>query len=307
MTIPSLGTLTEANLREAWTHEALSFTPWLAANLDALANVIGIPLELEGVEVAVDTYAADILARNPQNDELVLIENQLEGTDHNHLGQLMTYLAGLDAKIVIWIAADFRDAHLSTVHWLNEHTIDPFAFFAIKLKVVRIGDSPLAPVFDVVARPNEWERQLQVIAKESRSTSDLSRFRRDFWTHFLERHPEDAIDGGPGSYANRYRTIEEMDLMISYYVAKNEVGLFIRGRRGAESDDVYAILEPYGEALAQRTESILRASVNGHYLNRALSADTKDTSRWDELADWLHEKLTLYTQALQELETDHGA
>ena len=89
MSIPSLGTLIESDLRDAWTHEAQSFTPWLAENLDALAHVIGIPLELEGQEVAVDTYSADILARNPQNDDLVLIENQLEGTDHSNRRSLL--------------------------------------------------------------------------------------------------------------------------------------------------------------------------------------------------------------------------
>ena len=90
-----LGTLKNVNLREAWSHEAQDFTPWLADNLDRLSAAIGIPLELEGQEVSVDSFSADILARNPQNDSRVLIENQLEQTDHTHLGQILTYLAGL--------------------------------------------------------------------------------------------------------------------------------------------------------------------------------------------------------------------
>ena len=108
--IPSLGTLEEVYIREAWNHEARSFTPWLAEHLDILGKEIGIPLELEGREVAVASFSADILARNPQNDSLILIENQLETTDHGHLGQIMTYLAGLEAHTVIWIAAAFREA-----------------------------------------------------------------------------------------------------------------------------------------------------------------------------------------------------
>ena len=96
MTTAELGVLVEANLRQAWSHEAHSFTPWLAEHLDQLSSVIGIPMEFEGREVAVDTFSADIIARNTLDDSVVLIENQLEGTDHNHLGQIMTYLAGLD-------------------------------------------------------------------------------------------------------------------------------------------------------------------------------------------------------------------
>ncbi len=107
MTNPELGVLTDVDVRLAWAHEAHSFTPWLAQHLDALAVVIGIPLELEGREVSVETFYADILARNPQDGSLVLIENQLEATDHGHLGQIMTYLAGLEAETVVWVATSF--------------------------------------------------------------------------------------------------------------------------------------------------------------------------------------------------------
>ena len=127
-----LGRLKNVNLREAWSHEAQDFTPWLAENLDRLSTAIGIPLELEGQEVSVESFSADILARNPQNDSRVLIENQLEQTDHTHLGQILTYLAGLEAQVVIWVASSFRDPHISAVQWLNDHTVAPFAFFAVR-------------------------------------------------------------------------------------------------------------------------------------------------------------------------------
>lgn len=118
-------------MREAWPNEATDFTPWLAENLHRLSQVIGVPLELEGTEVAVEGYSADILAKYPADDSRVIIENQLEYTDHTHLGQIMTYLAGLDAKTVVWIAREFRGPHLSAVRWLNTHTTDEFAFFAV--------------------------------------------------------------------------------------------------------------------------------------------------------------------------------
>ncbi len=103
----NFGDLTDVELREAWPHEALDFTPWLAENLDRLSKVIDIQLELVETEQSVDEFNADILARNPTDDSLVLIENQLERSDHTHLGQILTYLAGLEAHTVIWVARSF--------------------------------------------------------------------------------------------------------------------------------------------------------------------------------------------------------
>jgi len=118
--------LVDLPVRQAWKHEALEFTPWLAENIDHLSEAIGVPLELTGIEVAVESFSADIPARNPMDGSVVLIENQLEQTDHTHLGQVMTYLAGLDAQSVIWIAPSFREPHLSAIRWLNQHTAEGF-------------------------------------------------------------------------------------------------------------------------------------------------------------------------------------
>ena len=192
MTAPAaFGTLENVPVRSAWTHEARGFTPWLAQNLDALSRAIGIPLEMTGTEVAVESFSADILARNPDDGSIVLIENQLEVTDHAHLGQIMTYLSGLEAQIIIWVAPEFRDPHLAAIRWLNARTVDPYAFFAVRLRVVRIGDSPFAPLFDVLERPNDWSRSLQEVVREARAPTELGALRRDFWSRLLERHPDE--------------------------------------------------------------------------------------------------------------------
>ena len=103
------------------------------------------------------------------------IENQLERANLQHLGQVLAYLAGLEAKIVVWVATGFDESHLSAIRWLNNHTEDPFAFFAARVSVVRIGDSPLAPVFEVIERPNEWDRKVGAITR-SGSLSPLGQF-----------------------------------------------------------------------------------------------------------------------------------
>ena len=116
------GELIDVDLREEWPNEANDFTPWLADNLERLSQVIDIPLETEGMEVSVEGFAADILGCNPMDGGRVLIENQLEGTDYRHLGQILTYLAGLEAQTIIWVARRLHGAHLSAIRWLNEHT-----------------------------------------------------------------------------------------------------------------------------------------------------------------------------------------
>lgn len=306
MVVPTLGTLVEVSLREAWNHEAHSFTPWLAENLDKLSKVIGIPLEFEEREVAVGTFSADILARNPQDDSLVLIENQLESTDHSHLGQIMTYLAGLHAHTIIWIAADFREAHLSALKWLNENTVEPFSFFAVKVKAVRIGDSSIAPMFEVVGRPNEWERRLQAIAQETRPISSLGQFRTDFWTHYLNRFPDELKHGKAGGATSRWRSLSDLGLVITLYLAQKEVGVFIRGQRGTSQQEVLDLLVPHADRLAEITGIKLGSPDQKYFFLKASRGNTSERETWDTLADWLHSTADTYEAALRTILTEQN-
>ena len=219
-----LGTLESDDLRKAWKHEAQNFTPWLAENLDRLAAALGIRLEHEDSEVQIGPYRADIVARDPRDDSRVLIENQLEDANLQHLGQIIAYLAGLKATVVVWIARDFDEAHRSAIRWLNEHTIDPFAFFAVRVRVVRIGNSPLAPIFEVLERPNAWDRRVQDTAQRG-ELSALGQFRREFWTHVAKRHPDEVRLDYAGS--NVYYKVEGTNLRISQYVSTDGVGVFL--------------------------------------------------------------------------------
>ena len=207
-------TLEDVDLRQAWAHEAAAFTPWLAANLERLGKVLGIPLEFGQAEAPVGRYAADILARNTRDESLVLIENQLEWSDHGHLGQVLTYLTGLKAKTVVWVAQDFREEHLSAIRWLNENTVDPFAFFAVKVRVVRIGQSPLAPLFEVVERPNGWDRRLHEVARSAQVIGPRGELRRAFWAHYSRRIPAAAADVAAGGGVSRWRVVAGTGLVV---------------------------------------------------------------------------------------------
>ena len=293
MSDPVFATLADVPLREAWAHEAHRFTPWLAANLAGLSAVIGIPLELTGTEMRVGTFSADILARSAINDSVVLVENQLEGSDHTHLGQIMTYLAGLEAQTMVWVAPAFRDEHLSAIRWLNEHTVDPFAFFAVRVRVVRIADSPYAPLFEVVERPNNWDRQ---VSEKRRAVegdlTELGQHRLAFWTHVCSRHPR---FGKPDAASSHWAELPGTDAVVVQYLSKNGVGIFVRPRRGRSIEELAGDLQPNLQRLADE----LGAPAGGEssFLSLALKADPQDTSQWDRLADWLDERTTAYQSA----------
>lgn len=291
----AFGTLEDAAVRQAWPHEAHRFTPWLADNLDRLSAVIGIPLELSGQEIGVGAFSADILARNPADDCVVLIENQLEGSDHTHLGQIMTYLAGLEAHTMIWVAPSFREEHLSAIRWLNQHTVDPFAFFAIRVRVVRIGNSPLAPLFEVVERPNNWDRSVAGKRREAESDrTALGQFRLDFWTNYCERYPG---AGRPDAASSRWVDLPDTSLKLVLYVAKDRVGVFVRPGRGCSRDEMREELNRRAETLQQRLGLSVDELING---STSLVGDTQDRSQWLAMADWLEQQKQRYLVAFND-------
>lgn len=146
-----------ADPRDVWSSESGDFTPWLAENLDVLADELGMALTLVATEVWVGDFRLDIQAEDGQGN-VVAIENQLEKTDHGHLGQCMVYASGLEAGTVVWVSPHFRDQYRRCLVWLNERTDEKVNFFGIELAVVQIGDGPRAPVFEVVSRPNTFAK-----------------------------------------------------------------------------------------------------------------------------------------------------
>lgn len=184
----NLSKLERVPLREAWKHEANDFTPWLAEadNLNLLADVLGLSeLLLVAVEHWVGDFKLDILCTD--GEDQVIIENQLDKTNHAHLGQLIAYAAGVGAKKVIWVAESFRPEHASALEFLNENTTDELSFFAVEVELWRIGDSPLAPKFEVVVKPNDWVKAGREQARAASSTSPTKQLQQKFWMALIER------------------------------------------------------------------------------------------------------------------------
>jgi hypothetical protein len=186
MNTPYLGRLEKVDLRTAWQREDTDFTPWLAseANIALLGETIGIELEVQQEEAAVGPFRADILCEDTSRGEMVIIENQLERTDHSHLGQTLTYAAGLDAVTIIWIAARFREEHRATLDWLNRITHEEFRFFGIEIELWRIGDSEPAPKFNLVAKPNDWSKTVKESSSRRGGLTEGQQAQVDYWSSF---------------------------------------------------------------------------------------------------------------------------
>ncbi|VUW95401.1 DUF4268 domain-containing protein [Blautia obeum] len=185
----NLGTLKEiTDLRSIWPHEALNFTPWVAENVDLLADAVGLDIIVDETESSVGDFNVDIYASETGTDRKIIIENQLEDTDHDHLGKLITYASGKGADVVIWVVKHAREEHKAAVEWLNNHTDDKIGFFLCEIKLFQIGDSQIAPAFTVVERPNDWTKEIRKTA----SANSTQQQRLEYWQAFNDYAFSDA-------------------------------------------------------------------------------------------------------------------
>jgi len=179
---PDLGKLARVDPRTVWKHEALDFTPWLVEHIDLLGEVLGLELEITDREHAVGDFSVDVLARDLGRDKVVVIENQLEQTDHTHLGQLITYAAGLEAGVIIWVSREVREEHRQALDWLNRGEGASTEYFGVVVELLQIDSSKPAVNFRVVASPNNWSRESRRVA----TTDDLSG-KRALYQQFFQR------------------------------------------------------------------------------------------------------------------------
>ena len=183
-----IGKLESVDVRKLWVHEQYDFSAWLAkeANLSILGETLGISFTDVETEKFVGSYRCDIVAKDDNNkDKIVIIENQLERSDHDHLGKIITYASGLDASTIIWIVTNARTEHKSAIEWLNNNTISNITFFLIELKAYRIGDSLPAPKFEIAEMPNDFVKNANTkFGDKILNRSKAARY--DFWTRLIE-------------------------------------------------------------------------------------------------------------------------
>ena len=305
----NLSKLERVPLRDAWKHEANDFTPWLADadNLNDLADALGLSeLVLVAMEHWVGDFKLDILCTD--GDEQVIIENQIEKTNHTHLGQIIAYAAGVGAKKVIWVAESFRPEHSAALQFLNDNTTDNLSFFGVEVELWRIGDSPLAPKFEVVVKPNDWVKTGREQARAATSTTPTKQLQQKFWMALIESlivkapkirpqkpRPQHWLNNSIGRSgfglnitANTRDERLGVELWISGAAAKSHFANLaaqkkeIEGKLGFELD-----WQELPEAQACRI-----AAWYPH-------ASIEDESRWDEYLDWLIQRLVIMDQELR--------
>lgn len=170
------------DLRSVWPHEALDFSKWLSQeeNLALLSDSIGIDIVLEELESPVGGFSVDLYATEEGTGRKIIIENQLEDTNHDHLGKIITYASGKGAEVVVWVVRRARDEHKQAVEWLNQHTDENIGFFLLEIELWKINDSLPAPKFNVVERPNDWAKTMKAVE----GLSDTKKFQLEFWQAF---------------------------------------------------------------------------------------------------------------------------
>ncbi len=288
--------LIEVELREAWPDEAGDFTPWLEDNLQRLSRVIGIAIEPDDSQVSVDGFTADVLATFPVNDSRVVIENQLDNTDHAHLGRILSNMARLEAQSAIWVAREFLPAHLSTIRWLNINTPGDFNFFAVRVRAVRIGEfpAPIAPIFEVLEKPHDWDRRVMALNQPAQSAgrindrlNRLRRKRSDFWRAYAEQCPSEVDIAEEHSHSNIYHRLG--GALVSQYVADGSVGIYLVEHSRGYDVDAARLVSSYREGL----------QLNLGDSSESLTIDTNNRDNWPDMIDWLHGRLAEYSRVIE--------
>lgn len=303
------GRLESVELREVWPNEAANFTPWLAEeeNLSLLANTLNMELELEGREVRLGFGGiVDLLCRNLENDSRVLIENQLEETDSDHLGRILEYMTGVDAATIVWIAGNFREEHRAVFDRMNEMTEGTFRFFGVEIELWRIGNSSPAPMFNIVSKPNDWQRNVSHATSGNLTETQLQQMQ--YWTELSERMSEEDCGIGtlnpvPKAYV---------------FLAIGRGGIRLKGSVSTQGNRLSVRLDmfdkratAYFNLLVQNREEIERefgmslewdelparqsCAVSLHKGN----TDPTDEEDWPNQHAWLAEKLELFDRVFR--------
>ncbi|MCK5466062.1 DUF4268 domain-containing protein [Candidatus Parcubacteria bacterium] len=286
--------LKKVDLRKAWNHEATDFTNWLAEdeNLSLLSDEIGIDIKLIQTEASVGKFSVDILAEEENTGRKIIIENQLEITDHDHLGKIITYASGYDAEIVIWIVKNVRDEHKQAVDWLNEHTDEKINFFAIKMELWQIGNSSLASKFQIISKPNDWAKAVKKSAGKSELT-ETKTLQLEFWNKFKEYAQNNS------SKLKLRKTYPQHWYDLSFGSSEAHISLSISSRNNFIATEIYIPdskklfygLEKYKNNIEQELNTKLKwmalENKKASRIKLSKEVDVNQIENWEEYFEWM--------------------
>jgi hypothetical protein len=244
-----IGKLERVPLREVWKHEAQDFTQWLQQNIDVLNSALDLTLVNVDREQATGSFSVDLVAED-EGGGTVILENQLEKSNHDHLGKLITYLAGMGAKAAIWIVSDPRPEHVAAITWLNE--AGSASFYMVKVEAVRIGSSPAAPLFTLIVGPSD---ETEDVGKTKKEIAERYSIRKRWWTGLIERSAKVSklhAHITPGEYSWIGTSSGVRGLNLNYTITQDECGaeLYIDRGKGCEEENKSI----FDQLFAHRTE-----------------------------------------------------
>lgn len=289
-----LGKVEKLTIREQWKNEEYDFTPWLAIeeNIQLLGDEINLDLEVEGTEIPIGSYKADIVARDG-NGRAVIIENQLERTDHKHLGQLITYASGVEAQIIIWVCTQVTDEHRQAIDWLNEVTRADIAFFACEIELWRIGESLAAPKFNVVASPNDWTKVVKSTVN-SKELSDTKRAHLDYWNAFKAYMEETGTSlklrqPRPQHWYSMAVGHSKFNISLTTNTQSKQIGceIYIRGENAKEAFAQLQLQKNEIEGMLGKLEWHELPDGQDCRIKLSRNGDSKAQAQWQELHSWL--------------------
>lgn len=301
-----IGQLQRVSLRDVWSHEAQDFTPWLAENIDVLNDAIDLSLSVVEREQAAGDFSADLVAED-ESGNAVIIENQLERSNHDHLGKLITYLTQIGAKAAIWIVAEPRPEHIGAITWLNEFV--PASFYLLKLEAVQIEDSSPAPLLTLIVGSSEENREKDEIKKEF---SERHNLRQMFWTSLLERAKEKTqlhANISPSQHGYVQAGTGKGGLTLRYVIQQHTSDIDLYIDRGTDADNENAeiydelnkakkdIQEHFGESLEWRPLEGKRACrISKRY---TLGGYRDDEKKWLEIQNTMIEGMIKLEEAFR--------
>lgn len=281
-----LGRLEKIELREVWRHEALDFTRWLAKkeNIALLSKEVGIDIEVIQTEMSVGRYNVDIYARDTESSKRIVIENQLENTNHDHLGKMLVYAAGLDADIAIWVVKDVNEEHRQAVEWLNDNSFEKINIFLVKVELWQIDNSPIAPKFQVICEPNNWAKVLKQQSKDN--ITDLELKQMEYWQGFVDyakSKDKTYISQRPSIYNWYVIRIGSTDYKIKLVHSVNSD--IMRCQLEIFNDSIYKKLEQYRNEIDNKINGLEWEYLEDRKVNRiSCSNNSKDN---DSSYAWL--------------------
>ena len=295
------------DIRSVWHHEEKDFSKWLAQdeNLKQLSDAIGIDIVLEERESSVGNFSVDLYALEEGTERRIIIENQLEDTNHDHLGKLITYASGKGAEVIIWVVKRARDEHRQAIEWLNQNTGVNIGFFLVEIELWQIDDSAIAPKFNVVERPNDWAKQM----KNVDSLSETKQLQLHFWqqlSEFIKSNSSFSKEFSP----RKAQPQHWYDLSVGS--SSYHIGLTVNTQKNLLGVEIYIPDDKEKFAVfkkhAQEIENLIGEKVEWREATKATriitlhSCDISKEEQWDSAFNWLMNKAVEFKRVVKEFD-----